>query len=447
MLKRVLEDITNVRNNNIKVTIKREERPLRREILKPYLEYSEEYYRHLDRKIGDYAELLEKYAGEKNVKMYRENKEIKRDRDSKSVGVYTFNRHIIRGVCSGPYQYNVYTSQSMQSVKSVECLMEKNEKKENKNENSNEADGVSGSRGQNDSILSIPAEEIFRVNKIGVARKSETSLDEMPTKKVKQHRAENKELSQDEEVSAARVCASSPSTGEGESVSVSSDDKVEDSKSSDVEVENNRNIVDGSAECKKSENSRARITMKMRTTLLEWMYDVKVDYKLNSTTYQTAVRIVDKYFLANDVKKEKYQLIGAVCLFISNKLIECKSRGLMAYIDVCDGAYTKDEFLKCERDILMRLGGFLNFLLPMHLIKEDRFVLGNALCEYASEAVLLDASYACLTPKDLSAFIDTNVSACLSGEKPSETFVSLLTQSNGMLDQQLKQVKELVMRL
>lgn len=338
-MKRVLEDITNIENTNIKVTIKREEKVFRKEILKPYLEYTETYYKHLNKVLIKYTEILEKYGEEDHINIYRAHKEnsVQQGEKTENLGLYRSIRRREWGVLD---------------IK----------------------EGVD--------LLSIPIEEIFRVDIVKSSRKGEESLS-------KRKKTSNE---------------------------------------------------------KKTEK-QSEVNISMRKTLLEWLYDLKVDYKLKSTTYQTAVRIADKYSIIKGPAKNKYQLVGAVSLFIANKLVESKSPGLMAYVDVCDGEYTKEEFLECERDILMAIGGELNFLLPMHLIKEDKFTVGNALCEYSSEAVLLDVSYASLTPRELSEFIESNVTACLSGRILSREFFSLLRESSALFDQQIKQVKDLILRL
>ncbi|KAI5126309.1 hypothetical protein NEPAR04_0080 [Nematocida parisii] len=395
MLKRVLEDITNICHTNIRVTIKKEEKPIRREILAAYLEYAETYYKHLNRVLSHTKEIGRKYEEVEGMTLYAEVEDrIMREKKS--------SIKEIRGI---------FTSTDKPAPSAVNSSLINRLYCNRKSE-----------RFPEDALFSIPVQDIFKAHNITGEKGSS-----IKRRKYEEYPREATKIS-----AVKRPCRASESSSDEIDISTEEyKDRGECSQSMQVGIK----------------SRKSQITMKMRQTLLEWMYDVKVDYKLASSIYQVAVRITDKYFLITALPKEKYQLVGAVSLFIANKLMACKSRSLMAYVDVCDGAYSKEEFLVCERDILMRMGGCLNFLLPQHIITEDKYLVGNALCEYASESVLLDASYACLAPKELSHFIESNISACLNGETPSPRFASLLKKSAVLLDQQIKQVRELVKKL
>ncbi|KAH9386553.1 uncharacterized protein NEMAJ01_1449 [Nematocida major] len=378
MLKRVLEDITNVRNTNIKVTIKKEEVPLRREILSPYLEYAEAYYNHLNRKLAEFSEILREYDCPESMCLYTQGAAFYAAH--KEEDKYAFGASESMSPASSLLG-NLITAQPGRLGGRSFVVGKENEFMPNVDEK----------------LFSLPLEEVLGKSGKDSGAREERSGPQRK-RKCEESPGERRPRQAEEQGVPDRVSAASP-------------ERVDCSSSEEVELES------GSARRESPLARRNReISIEMRTTLIEWMYDVKTEFSLNSTSYQTAVRIVDKYALVGSLSKKKYQLVGAVSLFVANKLVECESRGLMAYLDVCDGAYTRSEFLGCERDMLMKIGGCLNFLLPMHLIKEDRFLLGNSLTEYASEAVLLDASYACLLPKELSAFIEANVVACLGVE-------------------------------
>ncbi|KAI5162987.1 hypothetical protein NEAUS03_2163 [Nematocida ausubeli] len=415
MLKRVLEDITNINHTNIRVTIKKEEKPIRREILKPYIEYVDTYYSHLNRVLATIKEINKKYEEAKEIKLHEE---VQKAETQKTL---TKNKKI-----SSIFAVSPEVSQNMANHFNGSTI----------------SPFTKDTALQNASILEGSIQDLLKANSIRMREEGEENIKRKITEKEQEENPvvkktkENQEAEQEDTPVVERT---------NETISATKSAKTADTSSDEIDLE----IVsqEEQNEIQVGAGSKSKITMQMRQTLLEWMYDVKVDYKLNSTIYQTAVRIVDKYFLLSGPSKEKYQLIGAVSLFIANKLVACKSRSLKAYVDVCDGAYTQDEFLSCERDILMRLAGFLNFLLPLHIIKEDRQLVGNSLCEYASEAVLLDASYACIRPLEISQFIESNVSMALEGSTPSRIFTDLLKKSPVLLAQQIKQVRELVAQL
>lgn len=393
MLKRVLEDITNLKNKNIKVTIRKEETPIRREITHSYLEYAETYYTHMNKSVTEYAEIERAYAGRKELKIHREVKERK---DAEKKAKEQFKRHIIKGLSS-----RIDLSETNRKIESIKEIGEIGYSRIN---------GFAGYEEEDMSILSITAEELLRKRQIKKDKKGNKRTKISPNSDIVKNKEQKENVNTD----------------------LSSEEVEIESRIEETEYEN----APGES-----------VTTEMRTMLLEWMYDVKIDYKLSSTVYQIAVRITDKYFIEKDIKKDRYQLLGAVSLFIANKLLARKSTSLSSYLDACDGAFTRKEFLECERSILMKIGEFLNFILPMQIIKEDRFLLGNALTEYSSEAVLLDPSYGSLSPKELSFFIDSNVVEILAGRHPSDTFLSLLKQSPGILSHQIKQVRDLVHKL
>ncbi|KAI5181249.1 hypothetical protein NEOKW01_1468 [Nematocida sp. AWRm80] len=196
-----------------------------------------------------------------------------------------------------------------------------------------------------------------------------------------------------------------------------------------------------------SSNIKDTITMEMRNTLIEWLYDIKTDYKLNSSIFQTAVRIVDLYSGNRVIKRSEYQLVGIVSFCIAVKLISTHSTRINMYLDLCDGAYTLEEFLNMEKEILIGTGYNLNYLLPMHIIKEDHLEVGNALCIYSSEVYLLDIEYIHKEPIEIGKEIEREVVKILETTRVSKWFYDLLTKSATMLEQQSRSIKDIINRL
>ncbi|KAI5190322.1 G2/mitotic-specific cyclin-B3 [Nematocida sp. AWRm77] len=188
------------------------------------------------------------------------------------------------------------------------------------------------------------------------------------------------------------------------------------------------------------------VSLDMRRTLLEWMYDVKEDFSLSTVTYQQAVRILDVYVAKAGTAKSTFQLAGAVALSIAHKANECKEVQVQFFIDVCDGAYTRDEFLAMEKQMLLTLKFSLTYLLPMQVIKEDHFGLGNSLCAYASEAVLLSTKYVSMLPTELAAYIEENVLSLLSKHVAEPRFMAMLREVSSLVDYQPKCIREFLGR-
>ena len=60
----------------------------------------------------------------------------------------------------------------------------------------------------------------------------------------------------------------------------------------------------------------------MRCALLEWLAEVSLEYKMQTSTYFLAVRLLDRVLLQLPIRKTKFQLLGCACLMIAGKLEE-----------------------------------------------------------------------------------------------------------------------------
>jgi len=211
------------------------------------------------------------------------------------------------------------------------------------------------------------------------------------------------------------------------------------------------------------------ISLEMRKTLVEWMYDVKIDFSLSTLTYQTAVRALDIHIAKKGSSKKMFQLVGCTALFTAQKFTECKKiKSLEIFVDVCDNAYTKERFIEMEREILRSLDFSLIFLLPTHLIRKSSSLLEASLQTYASEVILTEISYCLKKPSDLAVYIEDNVSCLIDSGlaatpdalslsiftrgtpgqyKKYGSFVKHLKSSASILEQQSKSVREFVSKL
>ncbi|KAI5173124.1 G2/mitotic-specific cyclin-B1 [Nematocida sp. LUAm3] len=199
-----------------------------------------------------------------------------------------------------------------------------------------------------------------------------------------------------------------------------------------------------------SQNSNLRdrytgkVTEEMRKVLIEWMYDVKTSCFFSSSTFEMAVRLVDTYALKHRLKKKSFQLLGCTAMFISHKHLEHKRYKLSSWVDLCDGAYTQDDLLAMERSILRTVDFSVIFLLPMQIIQIDHGTIGNALCTYFSELILLQMDYASITPSSLASFIEESTISILSKRTPSNRTLTLLKCNTSILEHQPRAIKNLI---
>lgn len=141
------------------------------------------------------------------------------------------------------------------------------------------------------------------------------------------------------------------------------------------------------------------ITSKMRSILVDWLVDVSFKFRLLPQTLFQAVNTVDRYLAAKQLDKQLLQLLGITCLMMQAKIEEVYPPQLKDFIAVCDDAYTKEEMLDMEADVLNELefdlaqASSMYFLQLVQLqLKIDEKPL--AFARYILETALLDASAA-----------------------------------------------------
>lgn len=92
-----------------------------------------------------------------------------------------------------------------------------------------------------------------------------------------------------------------------------------------------------------------------REILMGWLVEMHNALCGNQHTLYLAVLITDKYCHGRFVAKSKYQLLGITALFIAAKYEEIKTPKLKQYHHVCGGAFTIEQILAMESDILLSL--------------------------------------------------------------------------------------------
>jgi len=108
------------------------------------------------------------------------------------------------------------------------------------------------------------------------------------------------------------------------------------------------------------------INSKMRTILIDWLFEVNCKLKFKEETFFITVCIIDSYLSQKFVPRRKFQLLGVTALFIATKLNEIFTGSVRDYAFITDNAYKESEILDMEEDICKILN--FNFLIPNCLI-------------------------------------------------------------------------------
>jgi cyclin B len=91
---------------------------------------------------------------------------------------------------------------------------------------------------------------------------------------------------------------------------------------------------------------------KMRATLIDWIIEVHYKFKLSHETLFLCVHLIDKYLSQIAVDRKNLQLIGITALMISCKYEEIYSPELKDFIYVTDKAYSGEDILQLEFQML-----------------------------------------------------------------------------------------------
>lgn len=98
------------------------------------------------------------------------------------------------------------------------------------------------------------------------------------------------------------------------------------------------------------------ITVRMGTILTSWLTEVCVRFNVSDTAWKCALSILNRYISKTDIRRSKLQLCGICALMLGSKY--CDSDIGLDYFEpgdcrwVCDNAYTIQEVIDMERDIL-----------------------------------------------------------------------------------------------
>ena len=103
------------------------------------------------------------------------------------------------------------------------------------------------------------------------------------------------------------------------------------------------------------------INIKMRTILINWLIGVHYRFHLLDETLFICVKILDLYLSQKTIERKNLQLLGITSLFIAAKYEEIYPPKAKNLIYMTDNAFTKEEMLKMENDILKVLNFNVGF--------------------------------------------------------------------------------------
>jgi hypothetical protein len=87
-----------------------------------------------------------------------------------------------------------------------------------------------------------------------------------------------------------------------------------------------------------------------RAILINWLKEVQIEFNLSVAVLNLCINYVDNFLKSVNPPICVLQLLGATSLYIaSKKLYSNNNYDINMFIDVCDGVYTKHQFLLMEK--------------------------------------------------------------------------------------------------
>ena len=112
-------------------------------------------------------------------------------------------------------------------------------------------------------------------------------------------------------------------------------------------------------------NDQNDINEQMRSILIDWIIDVHFKFGFTDETLYMTVLIIDRYATIRQISRLNLQLVGITALMIACKHEEIDLPKIDDYLYITDNAYTKQDMVKMEYDILKALNFSLLYPSPI----------------------------------------------------------------------------------
>lgn len=152
------------------------------------------------------------------------------------------------------------------------------------------------------------------------------------------------------------------------------------------------------------------VTPKMRATLVDWLVEVHIQFKLLLETFHLTVSIIDRYLQCiTGTQRNVLQLVGVTAMFIASKYEEIYPPSIEDFKHITDNAYTAQEIRRCERKILLKLNYSLGSALPISFLRryikaaKGASVTNHHLAKFFIDLCLVEYTTAHYLPSELAA--------------------------------------------
>jgi G2/mitotic-specific cyclin-B, other len=102
-------------------------------------------------------------------------------------------------------------------------------------------------------------------------------------------------------------------------------------------------------------SEQKHINPMMRSILVDWLIEVHMKFRLTPETLYLCVNIIDRYCSHAEIDRKKLQLVGVTALLLACKYEEIYPPEVRDCVYITDRAYTRQEVLDMEQDIVKNL--------------------------------------------------------------------------------------------
>jgi cyclin B len=106
------------------------------------------------------------------------------------------------------------------------------------------------------------------------------------------------------------------------------------------------------------------INSKMRAILIDWLVEVHLKFKLMPETLFLTTNLIDRFLELKTVTRKNLQLVGVTAMLVASKYEEIWAPEVRDFVYISDRAYTRQQILEMEKQMLNALGFHLTVPTP-----------------------------------------------------------------------------------
>ena len=107
--------------------------------------------------------------------------------------------------------------------------------------------------------------------------------------------------------------------------------------------------------------NQVELTAQMHETAVKWMFKIHREYNMARDTLFQAVAYLNGVIANRTIRVQELQLVTVTCLWLASKIEEGSIPKLDDMCAICSDHFTPEDFVRCEKEILISLGFRLNY--------------------------------------------------------------------------------------